>query len=199
MKVCTDHGNDVHLHSRAAGFRCKSPPFLSYLVFYGNVGRKRLAAKAAAKERGSAAPLSNCPTPVPRQMSRNDDRRTDEVKTYIGRGARPGTGKPQSRTTTGTRRWRRRRRRRRPRAYFACFDCGGRRERQQQKKKRCKSAISDLATTCTTVHNLQSKFLSNQFRYSRIAPPQTDSAARVSRNLLSIELPCKVSICSPCC
>ena len=47
-----------------------------------------MAAKAAAKERGSAAPLSNCPTPVPRQMSRNDDRRTDEVKTYIGRARR---------------------------------------------------------------------------------------------------------------
>ena len=45
---------------------------LSYLVFYGNVGRKRLATKAAAKERVNErekrrARLPNCPAPAPNE------------------------------------------------------------------------------------------------------------------------------------
>ena len=93
--------NGTAIHTFGRGSEVLHRP-LPYLVLYGNAERKRPAAKAATMEgdgeRGSRPKLSN----PPRQMSRND-----EVKTSAGASERAaGTGKPQSRTTTGTRRGR---------------------------------------------------------------------------------------------
>ena len=93
---------------------------------------------------------------------RNDGRK-DGVKTS-------GTGKPQSRTTTGTRR-RRLRRPRRPRAYFACFECGGRpREGEEEALQIGHFGLGDHVYSAVQIsHNL--------FRASSGAPPQADIAS----------------------